>query len=114
MKPTPFEFALLSVALVFTAAFGVLIIPALLQDRDIIGAFASGFVNPYASGYSTDVILCWVVLGMWTIRDARVHAIKYGWICLALGLVPGVAVGFPLYLILRGRQLTEHTPHPSS
>ncbi len=96
-----------AIALVFTAVFAVVVIPALMQDGDIVGAFAAGFVNPYSTGYSADVILCWVTLAVWVIYDVQAHSIRHGWICLILGVVPGVAVGFPLYLILRSRQLTQ-------
>lgn len=74
-----------------------------MEDPDIIGAFAGGFVNPYASGYSTDVLCCWVILLLWVIYEYP--RIKHGWICLLLGLVPGVAFGFALYLIMRTNQL---------
>ena len=29
----------------FTAAFSIIVIPALLEDQDVVGAFAAGFVN---------------------------------------------------------------------
>lgn len=91
---------------VFTLAFIFLVIPALLQDFDIIGAFAAGFVNPFASGYSTDVIVCWAVLAIWVRFEAVRYSVRHGWVCLLLGIVPGVAVGFALYLVLRQHQLT--------
>ena len=100
-----FKGALYLVMVLFTAFFTITILPPLLADFDVIGALAAGFVNPYASGYSTDVILCWFVLLIWVIHDLKVHAIKHGWICLLLGMVPGVAVGLSLYLILRHAQL---------
>jgi len=53
------------------------------------GAFSAGFVNPYSSGYSADVILCWVTLVIWVMYEAKVYSVKYGWICLVLGVVPG-------------------------
>jgi hypothetical protein len=37
-------------------------VPALLTNPDLFGAFAAGFVNPYASGYTADVFFCWVAL----------------------------------------------------
>jgi len=45
-------------AFVFTPLFFVAVVPALMSDLDIIDAFAAGFVNPFSSGYSADVILC--------------------------------------------------------
>ena len=77
----------------------------LIGNPDIIGAFAAGFVNPFAVGYSTDVFFCWFVLAVWIWFEASTQAIRHGWICLMLGIVPGVAVGFALYLLLRHSQL---------
>jgi hypothetical protein len=71
------------------------------------GAFSAGFVNPYSSGYSADVILCWVTLVIWVMYEAKVYSVKYGWICLVLGVVLGGAVGFPFYLVLRNRQMWQ-------
>lgn len=65
----------------------------------------AGFVNPYSSGYSIDVIVTWCILCVWVMYES--NKVKHGWVCLLLGLVPGVAVGFALYLFLRDRQLTE-------
>ena len=95
------------IATMFVMIFCVLVIPPLVQNPDIIGAFAKGFVNPYASGYSVDVICCWVVLLLWVVYEYP--KVRYGWICLPLGLVPGVAFGFALYLILRSNQLKAET-----
>ena len=66
-----------------------------------------GFVNPYSSGYSSDVIACWLILMVWIVYEAKNKGVKHGWICILLGAVPGVAVGFALYLILRVKQLAE-------
>lgn len=94
-------------ALLFTAFFCVTVVPPLLEDPDILGAFAAGFVNPYASGYSTDVIVCWAILAVWVTYEAKASSIRHGWVCLVLGIVPGVATGFGLYLLLRHRQLSN-------
>ena len=107
MNDSIFKNLLIGVACFFTVFFCVVVIPPLLASGDIIGAFAAGFVNPFATGYSTDVILCWVILAFWVIHDASNHHIKYGWLCLLLGAIPGVAVGFALYLILRLNQLEQ-------
>jgi uncharacterized membrane protein YfcA len=92
------------IAVLFSLFFAVVVIPALAVDWDIASALAGGFVNPYAAGYSTDVILCWCVLAVWIFFERKAKDIKHGWVCLLLGAVPGVAVGFALYLILRSRQ----------
>lgn len=99
--------ALLGIA--FAIIFCVVVVPPLIASGDVIGAFAAGFVNPFASGYSTDVLMCWAVLAVWVIYEARAHQIKHGWIALLVGVAPGVATGFALYLILRHRQMKAAT-----
>lgn len=105
MTDNIFRSALLLVIVLFTGFFILTILPPLFEEFDVLGALAAGFVNPYAAGYSTDVIMCWFALAFWVIRDAKVYSIRHGWVCLLLGLVPGVAVGLSLYLILRLSQL---------
>lgn len=105
MQENSFKVSLALIAALFTLIFCYLMIPPLMENPDIIGAFAAGFVNPYASGYSTDVICCWLILLVWVIYEYP--SVKYGWVCLLLGIIPGVAVGFALYLILRTNQLKE-------
>lgn len=93
------------IAVGFSVFFMLTVVPAVAVDWDIIAALAGGFVNPFAAGYSTDVLLCWCVLATWVYFERQTKAIKHGWICLLLGAVPGVAVGFALYLMLRAKQL---------
>ena len=93
------------VAGIFTVLFCLLVLPPLIEQPDIIGAFGAGFVNPYASAYSADVLCCFAVLLVWIIYESP--KVKYGWICLFLSLVPGVAVGFAVYLIMRANQLKK-------
>lgn len=88
----------------FAIAFCVIVVPPLLASGDVIGAALGGFVNPYASGYSLDVILCWCVLGVWIAYERSTLGVRHGWIALLLGVVPGVATGFAFYLFLRTRQ----------
>ncbi|WP_353254415.1 DUF2834 domain-containing protein [Salinisphaera sp. PC39] len=76
-----------------------------------MGAFAAGFVNPYASGYSTDVLFCWAILAAWVAYEAKKYSVRNGWVCLLLGIVPGVAVGFAMYLLLRAKQVGEVRRH---
>lgn len=99
-----FRASLWILGLGFAAAFAVLCIPPLLENPDLIGAFAAGFVNPYASGYAIDAILCWCVLAVWIAYEARAHDVRHGWAALLLGIVPGVATGFAAYLLLRLHQ----------
>ena len=83
----------------FAAAFVVICIPPLIAHPDVVGAFAAGFVNPYASGYALDTITCWLVLAVLVVRAP----VPYGWAAVLLGVVPGVATGFAIYLLLRLR-----------
>ncbi len=111
MSDRSFRVAVIAVGLAFTALFSGLVVPPLIDDPDILGAFGAGFVNPYASGYSADVIACWVILAIWIVFEARSRSVKHGWLCLVVGVVPGVAVGFAAYLVLRSNQILEHPAH---
>lgn len=102
-----FKLCMLAIALSFTLFFSAVVMPPLIANPDVFGALAAGFVNPYASGYSTDVILCWLVLAVWIFHEARRLRVKHGWICLVLAAFPGVAVGFPVYLLLRNSQIKQ-------
>ena len=105
MTETLFKATIIAAAAVFLFIFVAVVIPPLIAEPDIIGAFAAGFVNPYASGYASDVLACWVILAAWIGYEVRTLGIRHGWICALLGIIPGVAVGFALYLLLRMRQL---------
>ncbi|GAB5486515.1 MAG: hypothetical protein Pars2KO_00850 [Parasphingorhabdus sp.] len=107
MTKTLFQATIIAAAAVFLVIFLFIVTPPVLESGDIVGAFSAGFVNPYASGYSSDVLACWVILTAWIAYEAKTLGIRYGWICALLGIVPGVAVGFALYLLLRMKQLNE-------
>ncbi|HSW14178.1 MAG TPA: DUF2834 domain-containing protein [Solimonas sp.] len=104
MNRASFQALLWLLGLGFALAFLVVVMPAVLRDGDIVGGFAAGFVNPYASGYALDAILCWCVLAAWVAYEAKTLGIRHGWITLLLGIAPGVATGFAAYLLLRMRQ----------
>ena len=95
---------LVVLAVAFAVAFALVCIPPFIQNPDIVGAFAGGFVNPYASGYAMDIFFTWAVLAVWVIYEAKVKGIRYGWVALLLGVVPGVATGFAVYLLIRLNQ----------
>ncbi len=107
MDKKSFTYAMVFIALAFTVFFSIVVVPPLIENPDILGAFAAGFDNPYASGYSADVLFCWATLAIWIVHEAKTLSIKYGWVCLLLGAFPGVAVGFPLYLVLRAKQINR-------
>ena len=106
MSESVFKSLLWLLALGFAAAFAYLCIPPLIENPDIWGALMAGFVNPYSSGYSTDVIMCWWVLAVWILYE-RGQGVRHGWVALLLGLVPGVATGFAAYLLIRLKQKTS-------
>ncbi len=108
MSESVFRGLLVLAAVFFTVFFSAVVVPPLLENPDIIGAFAAGFVNPFSTGYSTDVLVCWAVLAVWVVFEARQYGVRHGWVCLLVGVVPGVAAGFAGYLLLRTRQLTQH------
>lgn len=107
MNSRTFTLAMVIVAASFTLFWFVDFLPHVIADGDIMLVLESGFVNPYAAGYSIDLITCWLVLIVWVIYEQRVLQVKYGWVCIALGLVPGVAVGFASYLMLRQFQKSQ-------
>ena len=107
MSTVAFKAILTSLALAFAAAFAVIVVPPLVADPDILGAFAAGFVNPYASGYALDAVMCWCVLTTWVVWEARHRGVRHGWIAVLLGLAPGVSTGFAVYLLLRLRQKAD-------
>lgn len=102
-----FRILIILVAIIFTAIFCIVVIPPLFNNPDVFAALAAGFVNPYASGYSSDVIACWFILCFWIIYEATSLGVKHGWLCILLGLFPGVAVGFAIYLLMRNQQLNK-------
>ena len=106
MSKTTFEASVLLVGAAFTIAFGVIVVPALIESGDIAGAFAAGFVNPFASGYSLDTILCAVILMVWVLYERSSLGIRHGWGAIPLSIIPGVAPAFAIYLVIRSRQLS--------
>jgi Terpene cyclase DEP1 len=99
-----FHFSVALIGALFILAFCVVVVPAFIETPDIIAAFAGGFVNPFASGYSLDVVFCWCLLAIWVLFEAKEKGIRFGWVALVVGVVPGVAAGFALYLLIRYRR----------
>lgn len=105
MKNTIYKLALGITSLIFIIYFGINVAAPILNGTSITTAMNGGFVNSFASAYSMDAILSWVVLALWVIYEHK--EVKHGWVCLLLGLVPGVVVGFALYLVLRMRHIKK-------
>ena len=106
MNDKIFKLALVFVAIGFSLVFCIVVVPPLIENPDIFGAFAAGFVNPYAAGYSSDVLFCWAALAILVAYEAKVLSVKHGWVCLVLGIVPGVA-GLALYFLIRHHQIVQ-------
>ncbi|WP_262694376.1 DUF2834 domain-containing protein [Kordiimonas aquimaris] len=104
MNKRTFESLVILLGAAFTIAFSIIVMPPLIESGDIIGAFAAGFVNPYASGYSLDTIITGLILITWIIYERSTHHVRGGWVAIILCFVPGIAVAFAYYLILRARQ----------
>lgn len=98
-----FEFICAVLGAAFALAFAGLVVPALLETGDVVGAFAAGFVNPFASGYALDAIVCALLLATWVLYERRRYGIRHGWIAIPLSVAPGVATAFAFYLVLRSR-----------
>lgn len=104
MNPRLFHALIALAGLGFALAFALTVLPPLLEDGDLLGAFAAGFVNPYASGYALDAIFCWVILLLWVIHERLRYRVQHGWLAVLLGVAPGVATGLAVYLLLRRQQ----------
>ena len=107
MTQRAFIYIIGAIGLAFTIAFALLVMPSLLKDFSIAIALSEGFVNPYSTGFSLDTLSSWLVLTVWIIYEARSSGIRYGWVAILLGLIPGTATGFAFYLILRTVQLSK-------
>jgi len=100
-----FKAVLILMIVSFTIFFFAYFVPPIIQNPDIFAVLAAGFVNPFATGYSIDLIACWLVLIVFVHYESKAKSLKYGWVCILLGLVPGVVVGWSVYLLLRHSQL---------
>lgn len=105
MTKTTFECLVIFLGVTFTIIFTVIVAPAMIVSRDVIGAFAAGFVNPFSTGYSLDAIICAFILITWMLYERSSLNIRYGWVVIPLSFMPGVATAFAAYLILRSRQI---------
>jgi len=103
MNKATFELLCLALGGAFTLAFFIIVVPPLLESGDVVGAFAAGFVNPYASGYSLDTILCGAILCVWILYERSRFGVRHGLWAIPLIVAPGVATGFAVYLIIRSR-----------
>jgi len=101
MNESIFRVLLIVIAIGFSLYALTFFFPPIVDNPDIIGVLKAGFVNPYASAYSIDLIACWVVLIIWIFHERSTSQIKFGWVCIPIGLTLGVVVGLSLYLLMR-------------
>jgi len=113
MTEQKFKRAIIGSTLIFMLVFVFYTLPYALEVGDIIQVSLAGFANPITSGWSVDVISCWFILTFWVFFEAKQYGVKWGWICLPLGIIPGVALGFCLYLLLRHKQVKISAAEPS-
>lgn len=98
--------SLVLIAGAFSVAFFALIVPGIFPIHDFVQqTLLNGYVNPTAAGYTTDTLACACVLTAWVIYERITLGIRGGWIALVVSVVPGVAVGFAAYLLIRMRGL---------
>ena len=110
MSEKIFRSGLVFLIVAFTVFFLTYFLPPIIKNPDIVGVLEAGFVNPHATGYSIDLIACWAVLILFVLYESATKSIMHGWVCIILGLVPGVVVGWAAYLLLRHRQLNADSP----
>ena len=101
MNESIFRVLLIIVATGFALYALLFFFPPIIENPDIIGVLKAGFVNPYATAYSIDLIACWVVLILWIAHERFVLHVEHGWICVPIGLTLGVVIGLSLYLLMR-------------
>lgn len=72
-----------------------------------IPLFLAGlFNNGAAAGFSTDVLLSIVVFWVWSLTDARKHAIQAWWLVIPTSCLVGLSLALPLYLYIREGKLS--------
>lgn len=105
-----FEALIIALGVLFAVVFAFIVVPPLLESGDVMGAFAAGFVNPYASGYSMDAILTGLILIVWVLYERSARGVRHGWVAIVLCFVPGVATAFAYYLLLKCRMRRKPVP----
>lgn len=108
MSKKTFSVLSLLVGGAFAIFFVIVVLPPALESGDFVGAFAAGFVNPYASGYALDTILCGVILTIWILYERSSHGVRHGLWLIPVIFMPGVATAFGIYLVLRTHSAQKH------
>ncbi len=109
MTENQFKKSILITAAIFLLVLFFYTLPYAVELADPIAISLAGFVNPISSGWATDVISTWFILAFWIFYEKKQYKVKLGWVCLPLGIFPGVAFGFCLYLLIRQAQIKTQT-----
>ena len=92
----------------FSVVFFAVVVPGIWPNTDFVQqALLDGYVNATAAGYTTDTLACACVLATWVVYERFTLGVCGGWVALVVSLVPGVAVGFAAYLLIRRRSLSS-------
>jgi hypothetical protein len=106
MPNTRFGQIVIALAAACMATLAVVVLPTFVADGlDIGRAFDLAVVNPYASGFATDVFFTYAILITWVVYEAKYRDVRHGWVAVVLGLLLSVALGLALYLLIRHRDL---------
>lgn len=105
MNESNFKKGIIIANILFLLVLFFYALPHAVELADPVAISLAGFANPISSAWATDVLATWTILAFWIIYEARHYNVKYGWVCILLGVFPGVAFGFCLYLLLRLRQI---------
>ena len=60
-----------------------------------------------ARSLTWDIFLMYLLCIVWMVRESRIHGIKHLWAYIAAATCIGVAVPFPIFLIVREVQRTK-------
>ena len=77
------------------------------DQLDILGWFTGGYVNPAAASLSSDAYVTFLAVCIFFIVEAKRLEIKFGWIYILGGLFISFAFVFPLFLMVRERQIAN-------
>jgi hypothetical protein len=110
MPSTRFDWIVIALASAFVVALAILLVPTFVADNlDLVHAFDQALINPYATGFATDLLFTYLILFAWVVYEANYRDVRHGWVALVLGLLVGVSVGLATYLLIRHREIGPQT-----
>lgn len=72
---------------------------------DIGAILGLAFMNPIASSFTSDLFLSFAAFAVFALVEARRIGMPHAWAYPLVGLMVGLSFAFPLFLIVRERQL---------